>query len=173
MNDGNSPLERASTFAGLRGLLAGNEHFQCAYVTSDLDRACEVLGRRFGLGQFSFLDGDLIGGGKIRVAFAWAGRTMYEIIDASGPGGAFYTNRLPTADFAIRFHHLGFLLPDEAAWSQMKSRFLEDGREVVFETYNPGFMDAIYIDAPELGHYLEYIRAEEHGMAFFNAVPGN
>lgn len=166
------PLTRPLATLSPPTLLAGLEHFQCAYVTNDLDRACDVLSRQFGLGRFDFIEGDLADGGTIRVAFAWAGGTMYEIIDADGAAASFYTKRLPD-DFAIRFHHLGFLLPDVEAWEAMRRTFAEQGRPVVFETLNPGFMDAIYVEAPELGHYLEYILPAEQGMAFFGAVPAS
>lgn len=153
--------------------LLGHEHFQCAYVTDDLDFACAEFGSRYGIKTYSFLEGDLPAGGSIRVAFAWAGGTMYEIIDAKGPGAQFYTNWLPANRHSIRFHHLGYLLGDRGAWCALERHFDDAAMPVAFKSLNPGFMDALYVEAPSLGHYLEYIFPDEAGLAFFEAVPKN
>ncbi len=36
-----------------------------------------------------------------------------------------------------------------------------------------GFMRCCYVEAPELGHYLEYILPEAAGIEFFESVPNN
>ena len=164
------PAEPTSPGSGLMR----REQFQTAYVTNDLDKACDILGQRFGITKYSFLEGDMAGGGKIRVAFAWVGSTMYEIIDAKGGAEtAFYTDRLPTDRFAIAFHHLGFLIHDKAEWEGVRREIAQSRMAVKLDTANPGFMDAIYIEAPELGHYLEYIFPEQAGLDFFHAAPAN
>jgi hypothetical protein len=38
---------------------------------------------------------------------------------------------------------------------------------------NPGFMQSCFVDAPELGHYLEYIFPSPAGAEFLSSVPGN
>jgi len=162
----------APPVAARPGFMAGDQ-FQTAYVTNDLDRACETLRQAYGIETFSFLEGEMAGGGFIRVAFAWVGGTMYEIIDAKGPDDAFYTARLPKDEFALRFHHLGFLIHSQEAWDGLRAEIAADGRPIAFESRNPGFLDAMYIEAPELGHYLEYLFPEEGGVAFFEAVPAN
>ena len=154
------------------GLLR-RHHFQVAYVTNDLDSACKVFGPHYGIERFSFLEGPMAAGGEIRVAFAWAGGTMYEIIDAKGPGTGFYTSSLPSAAFAIRFHHLGFLIHCQDDWLALEQEVEQRGMSIVFESRTPGFMDAIYIEAPEFEHYLEYILPHPSGVAFFEAVPVN
>jgi Glyoxalase/Bleomycin resistance protein/Dioxygenase superfamily len=149
------------------------DHFQVAYVTSDLDRATQLLGTRYGIARYSFIDGEMAGGGTIRVAFAWVGSTMFEIIDCKGPQADFYTARLPQGEFAIRLHHLGYLLHDRASWDAVEREIAASGWPVAFRTQNPGYIDAIYIDAPELGHYLEYIYPMEAGVQFFESIPVN
>lgn len=167
-------LRRPPQPDGSRGGLMRREHFQVAYVTNDLDRACAALGERYGISDYSYIDGAMEGGGSIRVAFAWVGSTMYEIIDArGGQQSDFYTDRLPGEGFAIVFHHLGHLIHDPAEWQAVRREITESGLPVAFLTENPGFMDAIYIEAPELGHYLEYIRPDPAGLDFFHAVPAN
>jgi len=101
--------------------MLGREHSHSAWVTNDLDRAMEIFSSRYGIAQFSFIEGDMPSGGHIRVAFAWAGGQVLEIICADGPGAEFYNTMLPEGEFAIRFHHLGFLVPDAAGWQALEA----------------------------------------------------
>jgi hypothetical protein len=147
------------------------EHSHSAWVTNDLDRALEVFNTRYGVGEYSFLEGPSLEGGHIKVAFAWAGGQILEIICATGPSFAFYNEVLPEGEFAIRFHHLGFLVEDEAGWKQLEGE-LQDGKwPIAYSTLTGDFIDAYYIYAPELDHYLEYVRPFEAGNHFYNAVP--
>jgi len=150
--------------------MLGKEQSHSAWVTNDLDRALEVFTKRYGVREFSFLEGPSPEGGHIKVAFAWAGGQILEIIRANGPGFEFYNEGLPD-EFAIRFHHLGFLVEDEAGWKQLE-RELRDGQwPIAYSTLTGNFIDAYYIHAPELGHYLEYVRPLEAGNDFYDAVP--
>lgn len=149
------------------------DQFQTAYVTTDLDRACDLLGSRYGISSFSFIEGEMQGGGELRVAFAWVGGNMYEIIDARGPGAVFYTNRLPADGFAMAFHHLGFLVHGQEGWDALRAEIAASATPIVFSTEVPDLLDAVYIEAPELGHYLEYILPRPGGVAFFESIPAN
>lgn len=153
------------------GLLC-REHSHSAWVTNDLDRALEIFTGRYGVREFSFIEGPGPEGGHIKVAFAWAGGQILEIISATGPGFEFYNKLLPAdGEFAIRFHHLGFLVEDEAGWKRLESD-LRDGRwPIAYSTLTGDFIDAYYIEAPELGHYLEYVRPFPAGSRFYDAVP--
>ena len=153
-----------------RGLLC-KKHSHSAWVTNDLERALEILRGRYGIRNFSFIEGDSPEGGHIKVAFAWAGGQVLEIICASGPGFGFYNEVLPDGEFAIRFHHLGFLIEDDAAWRQLEEELRESGLPIVFSTVTGDFIDAHYIKAEELGHYLEYVRPFGAGDKFYDAVP--
>jgi hypothetical protein len=155
-----------------KGLLS-KDHFQVSYVTNDMERACEMLERRYGISKYAHMGGDMPQGGRIDLAFAWAGGTLYEIIQARGPQTEFYNDRLPNEEFAIRMHHLGFLIHDRASWKQLEQELKEGGWPIVFESLGTGFMDAYYVEAPELGHYLEYIYPEQPGVDFFKSIPLN
>jgi hypothetical protein len=147
------------------------EHSHSAWVTNDLDRALEVFSRRYGVRDYIFIEGPSPQGGHIKVAFAWAGGQILEIICATGPGFEFFNEALPNDEFAIRFHHLGFLVEDEAGWKQLE-RELQDGNwPIAYSTLTGDFIDAYYIEAPELGHYLEYVRPFKAGDDFYDAVP--
>lgn len=153
--------------------LLGREHSHSAWVTNDLDRAVEIFSERYGVKAFRFLEGEMPRGGFIRVAFAWAGGQVLEIICATGPGSEFYNELLPPGEFAIRFHHLGFIVHDEAGWRALEADLRSGGWPIAHETSTGDFIDAYYIKAPELGHYLEYVRPLAAGLQFYAAVPEN
>jgi hypothetical protein len=148
--------------------------FQVAYVTTDIERAKQVLGERYGLTAYKDNSADLPeGDGHMWVALAWAGPTMYEIIQAEGPDCEFYTRRLPKDGFAIRHHHLGYLVDSEAAWAGLEARIARESLTVPLQSNMPGFLRALYVEAPELGHYLEYIFPEAAGVEFLESAPNN
>ena len=153
--------------------LLNREHAHSAWVTNDLDRAVEIFSRRYGVSKFTFIDGPMPQGGHIRVAFAWAGGQVLEIIEASGPATEFYNEMLPGEEFAIRFHHLGFIVHDDAGWDALATEMKADGWPIAYETHTGTFIDAYYVKAPELGHYLEYVRPFQAGIDFYAAVPAN
>lgn len=162
---------RASLTPGA-GLLR-REQFQVAYATTDIERACAIFGQRFGIKEFRRLEGPLPAGGQIRIELAWSGGVMYELLWADGPGSQVFRAGLPSQGFAIRHHHLGYFVPDEAAWTALKQEIEKAGIEVLHWTNVPGFMQAFIIDAPELGHYLEYLFPDPAGLEFFEGSPNN
>ena len=162
----------AATFPPGRGLLR-NDHFQVAYATNDIDRACRIFSNQLGIERFRRLEGQLPAGGHIRVELAWVGNTMYELLTATGPGSDIYVSCLPMAAFAIKHHHLGFFVHDEAQWSALAVEAARMGQSLLAKNNNRGFLQSCFIDVPELGHYLEFIFPEAAGIAFFEGVPGN
>lgn len=154
------------------GLLRA-EHFEIAYVTNDVGQAKEYFGSRLGIRNFCPLEGEMPSGGFIHIELAWAGAVMYELIEARGPGSELFMSRLPrTAGFHLLHHHLGFLIHDQA---QMQAVFAQAGREgfeVIHHSTNP-LVEFCFVDVPELGHYLEYLRPTPMGLEFFENVPRN
>lgn len=164
-------MQRKPTRPG-SGLLC-REHSHSAWVTNDMARAVEIFAQRYGVSDFRFIEGPMPGGGHIHVAFAWAGGQVLEIIRASGPGTAFYNELLPDDGFAIRFHHLGFVIHDQAGWDSLEAEIRSGGWQVAHQSLTGSFIDAYYIKAPELGHYLEFVRPFAAGIDFYAAVPAN
>jgi catechol 2,3-dioxygenase-like lactoylglutathione lyase family enzyme len=154
------------------GLLR-NEHFQIAYVTTDIARASAIFGDRFGIREFRHVEGATPFGGYMKVGLAWVGATMYELIEASGSGTEFYTRRLPQRDFGMHFHHLAYLVRDQAGWDAVEAQQTKHGWPMVINQSTEGFMRYCYIEVPELGHYLEYILPEPAGIEFFESIPSN
>ncbi len=149
------------------------DHFQIAYNTNDMDRAVALFGTRYGIHAWQKLEGPMAGGGQVRMHIAWAGGVMYELIWAEGPGAEVFRAGLPETEFAIRTHHLGYNVPDEAAWTELLADIERTGRKIVHTTHVPGFLRAIIVEQPELGHFLEYILPEAGGVQFFETAPSN
>lgn len=164
-------LSRPATRGNPGGGLLLAEHFQMAYATSDMERALELFKTRFGIQRFSHLEGQMPAGGLIRAAFAWVGTIMYEVICASGPGSDLYMDRLPRGDgFHIKHHHLGFLLRNREQWDDVMARARQSGWPVPYRNDNP-LVEVCFVDAIELGHYLEYFLPKQAGFDFFENVP--
>jgi catechol 2,3-dioxygenase-like lactoylglutathione lyase family enzyme len=168
-----NPIRRPRTIPDPTQGLLRSDHFQIAYATNDINRACDLFHDRFGIHEFRRLEGQLPAGGQIRVELAWVGTVMYELLTASGPGSELYVGRLPDDDFAIRHHHLGFLIHDAPQWQALMDTIARDGWHLLSKSDNPGLMQSCFVDVPELGHYVEYLFPEPAGLAFFESVPGN
>lgn len=168
------PVQRPTPTSPFSAGLLGRDHFQVAYATNDIARAKALFAERYGLSRFAPLGGPLPEGGEIQVELAWAGGVMIELLTASGPGSQVYVENLPTDRFAIRHHHLGYLVQDAAGWRALRSAIEGGGWTVRVDQEIPGFMRQIFIKAPELGHLLEYLWPEPAGHAFlFETVPVN
>jgi hypothetical protein len=167
-----SLMKRPSMPVSPGGGLFQNEHFQVAYATNDIERSCAVFKERYGIKDFRRLEGPLKAGGYIRVELAWLGGVMYELMYAHGPGSDFVTSILPQdTSFAMRPHHLGYLVNTAAEWAAVEKEIRDSGRRILNVTDAPGFLKAYIVETPELGHHLEYIFPEPAGVAFFEAVP--
>lgn len=156
--------------AGGESLLSA-EHCQVAYVTSDIERAVTVFRDRYGVASFRTHQADLGPTGKMTIALAWAGGVMIELIQAAGPGLAFYNRLLPETGFAIRQHHLGYFVKDRAAWASIEQRIEREKWPVALQGGSDDTMWFIYIYAEELGHYLEYMYLGTTGQKFFDGIP--
>lgn len=162
-----------SAFGASAGLLRA-EHFQMAWATNDLEQARDLLSNRLGIRAFTPIGGPNPMGGETHVLLAWVGTIMYELITASGPGSEIIMSRLPQGGvFAIKHHHLGYLIADPAEWDALEAEAARAGWAMPHKSVNPGFMTSCFIDVPELGHYLEYIMPEPAGVDFFNSVARN
>lgn len=160
----------AADFDSGLGLLV-LEHFQMAYVTNDIDRAQELFCRNLGIREFCKLEGQMPEGGHMQALFAWVGTQMYELICATGPGSDLYMDRLPAGEgFAIKHHHLGFLVQDDAQWNAVIANAGHKGFNIPYRNSNP-IVEVCFVDVPELGHYLEYLYPTPAGLEFFENVP--
>ena len=144
-------------------------HYQNAYVTHDLDRAMELVRKRYGLKDYIVFEPDMVlktpagdKPSKVRAALGWSGGLQIELIE---PVGGFLDHYLPylpkdRSDPTPRFHHIALRRDDIDAMRMEIDRL---GLPLAFEGEVPGLV-YIYLDAREsLGHYLEYIWATAEG----------
>jgi catechol 2,3-dioxygenase-like lactoylglutathione lyase family enzyme len=153
--------------------LMRHEHFQIAYATTDMDRALALFADRFGVREFRRLAGPLAKGGQIRMEIGWAGGVMYELLWAEGPGSEVFRAGLPDEGFAIVPHHLGYRVSTAEDWEALHREVEAKGLEILHRTDAPGFLKAIIVAEPDLGHFLEYILPEAGGVDFFETSPSN
>lgn len=154
-----------------KGLLH-NEHFQLGYVTNDLRSALEIFRERFGITRWRENDADLPGGGKVCTRTVWIGTMMYEIALGHGPGMECFSNYAPpSGPFVLRFHHYGYLVPDEQAWSALEDEIARSGLLVIRPSDVAGYVKTCFLEVPELNHLLEYILPREGLLAKMNETP--
>lgn len=158
-------------FDPARGLLH-NDHYHVGYVTNDIERAAGIFHDRFGVAGFRETQNDLPDGGSIALRSVWLGNMMYEITCGAGPGMELYSDHAPPGgDFVLAFHHYGYLVPDEEGWKALRKRIGEGGWRLVLDSDTPGYCRAIYVEVPELGHYLEFVMPREGLAERLNATP--
>jgi hypothetical protein len=152
------------------GLLLA-EHFQMAYLTNDLDHAKALFAERLGICAFQDLGGPMPDGGTIKVALAWVGTIMYELMETSDSNLPLYAEWLPHDDgFHLRHHHLGYVVHNNAQFDAIADGAHRARWPVAHRNSNP-LVDVVFVHAPELGHYLEYMLPTPAGLGFFDAVP--
>jgi len=155
--------------------------WQVGYVTTDLDRAVELLGERFGVQQCitvgtegsTFYVGDEPADWEARFAMGARGGPIVEVIEPiSGPLD-FYRRILPDdGSFALRLHHLATFVPTgDEEWERIRGLLGEAGYDFDYTLIIPGRVRAGYIDtSAELGHLLEVCQLERDDLAFFSSL---
>lgn len=165
-------VQRPSIWPTSGGGALRHEHFQVAYATNDLERACAEFAR-LGIAKFSSLEGEMPGGGYVQVRLAWFGGIMYELVAASGTAAEFYNRRLSPDEFGLHFHHHGYLLQDQPEWDELMRDIERSGHPIVMHNHTPGFLKVCYIEVAPLGHFLEFILPEQAQIDFFELVAQN
>jgi catechol 2,3-dioxygenase-like lactoylglutathione lyase family enzyme len=154
-----------------KGLLH-NEHVQLGYVTNDMERALAIFRDRFGINRWRENDGELPDGGWVSTRTVWVGAMMYEIALGHGPEMDCFSDFAPPGgDFVLKFHHYGYLVPDEAAWSEVERQIAASGLRVRKPSDLPGYVKTCFLEVPELDHMLEYILPREGLLAKMNQTP--
>lgn len=149
--------------------LLGYDKFQIAYVTNDLERAIEIFREDHNIQNWTVFDA----GGGMRIALAWTNGQQIELIHTGALDMPLYDDWVDkNGEFTIRHHHFGYFIYDDAEWAQL-NRQIEAGNRRRMMDADTEMLKVIYIDAPELGHYLEYIYPNEKGKAFFESVASN
>ncbi|MDB5970041.1 MAG: hypothetical protein JWQ90_2491 [Hydrocarboniphaga sp.] len=158
-------------------------YFQTAYVTTDIDRAQEQLGRAHGIRdwytnrRFEYA----VAPGKtatIALALAYVGDSQIEIIEPMAGECAFYRTALTdTRDFQLRFHHLCQAFDTveqyEAKFAELKGEGVDLPVQITRDMNN-GLSLACYADfRHRCGHFIEYVWFSELGRSWMSSVPRN
>jgi hypothetical protein len=78
-----------------------------------------------------------------------------ELIEPRPDWDSIFLAALPTSDEDVGFHHLGFLLPDRAAWDAAVADFAVMGTPIVMQGETPDVRFAYFDTRRHAGHYSE------------------
>lgn len=145
--------------------------YQMGFVARDLDRATKALAESHGITRFrrkrasDFMDS----------AHAWIGSMMIELVTISADGPEIYHAYVPEDPAAIRLHHHGFRVPDEAAWEAINRRVAQAGYTTPFKgAAMDGQLNYLYVDTrPAIGIYSEFIYLTGKATSLYDDVPHN
>ena len=164
-------------------LTAATPYYQTAYVTTDFDRALDILKTTHGLADF-LIARDVafaIGQGRtatVHMAVAWRGDTQYELLQAVGGDADIYRRGLPEdGSFGMCLHHLCQEVSTERELHDIVARLRAAGVPLAVEHGLEGLTEQslsafIYADFTEtLGHYVEIIHFTEAGRQFIGQAP--
>ncbi len=111
--------------------------WQFGYVTTDLDRAMDMLATRFGLEHCvtvttegsSFSVGEQPAQWEARFAMGARGGPIVEVIEPLSGAVDFYRRFLPSdGSFAVRFHHVAAFVPTgEEEWERLRGILAREG----------------------------------------------
>lgn len=147
------------------------KHYQNAYVTSDIDRAVDLIQREHGLtgevqrievtNQIWTPDGE--GASTLKLAFIWKGRLQYELIEPVSGLVGLYQDAVPR-DRLLQFHHVAMRADD---WDGLLTDIGRQNKKIAMKG-EAGPIKYLYVDARDtLGHYLEYVSGPAEFWASF------
>jgi len=136
-------------------------HYQNAYVTSDIEKTMELFRSQYefaGFKQFEVAQPVRTPAGDrtsvVKMALGWIGNLQYELIEPISGTVDLYRGGLPDG-FPMRLHHVCMRVHD---WPAFRAEVERRRWPVVLEgSGTGGQLHFIYVDARDtLGHYLEY-----------------
>lgn len=155
--------------------LATGGIFQLGYVTDDLESAIEQARRAYDIAEFLTVDtSTLMPGPPLRLAMAWSGSLMIEIIEPMTRPNPVYIDMFPPVPGTARFHHSGHVCSDAAQWDGLLAQLEDKNIAIAHRGEAPGLFQWVYADFRHIdGHYREYAVFTDQGRAFLDQVPGN
>jgi hypothetical protein len=155
--------------------------WQFGYVTTDLDRAMEVLADRYGLEHCvkittagsSFFVGDEPAEWEGRFAMGARGGPIIEVIEPVSGAVDFYRRFLPDdGSFAVRLHHLAtFVDTGDDEWERIRAILRGSDLDFDYTVVIPGRVRAGYVDtSADLGHLLEVCQLQHDDIALFSSL---
>lgn len=152
-----------------------SKFIQLGYVTPDLDWAIHHY-TRHGVSNFLIFDTRDTHPNvphHVRVALAWTGPVMVELIEPIGRH-ELYAHALPDEGFGIQLHHTGYLVEDDAQFAEAAAWVEAQQIPIASRGRNEGSLEVLFADAREtMGHHLEIIHLFEKGREMFASIPKN
>jgi len=147
--------------------------FQLGYVTRSLEDAMTLCRDRFGIGDYHVIDASLVNprSGN-RVASAWVGDVMIELIEPRGETAPIYADYLPAGDDAIRLHHHAYATRDVARYAALADEVHRQKLAMPLINKGSNLIDYFYADTrATIGHYLEFVLILPNAEALLDKVP--
>ncbi len=147
--------------------------FHSGYAVRDVDKAIESLGTKFGIRNWHIMRLPEDSPGRA-LAFAYAGDMMLELVDVKPGRLPIYNDWIPAEESAVRLHHFGHLVEDEAEWQAIARQFEEHGIPMVIDAEMGDLLNYRYFDTVALlGHYCEFVLMKPGGKGFWEGMPRN
>jgi len=145
--------------------------YQMSFIARDLDRATEALSRRFGITRFRRRQS----APWLETAHAWSADAMIEVMLIGEGAPALYAGYTPEDPAAIRLHHHGYRVADEAGWAAIERRVADAGLEAPMKgAAMNGDLRFLYVDTRrELGLYSEFVMLGGSAAGLYDDVPRN
>jgi hypothetical protein len=140
-------------------------HHQIAYVTNDMDKACEVFARDYGVESFFHLsDGKepspALPGLRLKLALAHVNGIEIELIEPTDGTKNIYSDVLPEdGHFVLVMHHVCIRITGGIEnWNRHRAALDQDKHPIVIQGSLPDVVEFFYTDErSRLGHYLEHV----------------
>ena len=135
-------------------------YYQFGYVTTDLDRAMDEIGRMHQIGSFMISKDAAFDVGKGRqvvahCALAFKGEAMFEILQPIGGDAGAYLELLPEEGYALRLHHVGRHFESRAECDAQIENARARWAIPMEAEFGEGYF--AYADArADFGHFLEF-----------------
>ncbi len=107
-------------------------------------------------------------------AFAYAHDMMIELADIKPGQVPIYNDWIPEDESAIRLHHLGYMVENQAEWQTVTRRLERLGIPPAIDAEMGDLLTYRYFDTTLLlGHYCEFVMMKPGGESFWDSVPRN
>lgn len=165
-----------SSGSSFNAALVGTGFYKLGYVTTDRDRAIEVLGEQLGIEEFAPFEPSLevrtadgrTGNASLRCAFSVGHHVFVEVMQpVAGLVDVFREALPPGDDFAIAFHHTGVLVDDMDATLASGAAL---GLTPEWSADLANGMRVAYTRLPSLGHLVEHVFYGGDSAAFLDGL---
>lgn len=150
-----------------------NGLFHTGYAVNNIHKATENLGTKFGIANWKIVPLPEETGGRA-LGFANSRDMMIELIDIVPGCVPIYNDWVPEQEGAIRFHHLGHMVPNREKFDSVTRQLEAADAPVVIDDELGDILYYRYFDTvAQLGHYTEFVLMKPDGNEFWKDVPRN